>query len=97
MGDENPINQSDFIVRIGTFLMLLGTFFIILFLASDFAKQTDFDWLFLGVSFLLVGFLFRRKAPPPPPSDRFSGVRKWRANAEKRKQEKVDKRKANKK
>ena len=96
MSDEQPIDQDDFIVRIGTFLMLLGAFFTIMFLASDFSDQTDFDWLFLGVLFLLVGFLFRRRAPPPPPSGRFSGVRKMRENMKKRKQEKEDKKKAKK-
>jgi hypothetical protein len=96
MGDEQPIKQDDLVPRIGTFLMLLGTFFFILFLASDLSDQTDFDWLFLGVLLFLVGYLFRRRAPSPPPSGRFSGLRKWRENAKKRKQEKAEKKKVKK-
>jgi len=91
MGDEQPIKQDDLVPRIGTFLILLGIFFFILFLASDSSDQTDFDWLFLGVLFFLVGLVFRRRAPPPPSSGRFSGMRKWRENRKKRKQEKAEK------
>jgi len=97
MGDEQPVNQDDLVPRIGTFLMLLGAFAFIFFLASDFSKQTDFDWLFAGVILSLIGFVLRRRVPPPPPSGRFSGVRKWRANAKKRKQDKAEKKKAKKK
>jgi len=88
MGDEQPVNQDDLVPRIGTFLMLLGIFAFIFFLASDFSNQTDFDWLFAGVLLFLIGFVFRRRAPAPPPSGRFSGVRKWREDAKKRKQDK---------
>jgi len=94
MGDEQPVNQDDLVPRIGTFLMLLGIFAFIFFLASDFSNQTDFDWLFAGVVLFLIGFLFRRRAPPPPPSGRFSGVRKWQEDAKKRKQAKAEKKKA---
>ena len=97
MGDEQPVDQDDFVARIGTFLILLGIFFSILFVASDLSSQTDFDWLFLGVLFFLIGLVFRRRAPPLPPSGRFSGIRKLRENIKKRKQEKEDKKKAKKK
>jgi len=96
MGDEQNVNQDDFVPRIGTFLILLGIFAFIFFLASDFSNQTDFDWLFAGVVLFLIGFVLRRRAPPPPPSGRFSGVRKWREDAKKRKQEKAEKKKAKK-
>jgi len=86
--DENQTDQSEFIPRIGTFLNLLGVFFFILFLASDFANQPDFDWLFLGILALSIGIIFRRRAPPPPPSERFTMVRKLRENAKKRREEK---------
>ena len=94
MSDEHPVDPNDFVVRIGTFLIILGIFAFIFFLASDFSNQTDFDWLFAGVVLFLIGFVFRRKAPPPPPSGRFSGIRKWRENAKKRKQERAEKKKA---
>lgn len=96
MSNERPADQGDFVPRIGTFLMLLGIFAFIFFLASDFSNQTDFDWLFAGVVLFLIGLVFRRRAPPPPPSGRFGGVRKWREDAKKRKQAKAEKKKAKK-
>ena len=96
MGEEQETKQDDLIPRIGTFLVLLGLFAFILFLASDLSNQTDFDCLFVGMLLLAIGWLFRRRATPPPPSRRFSGVRKWRENAKNRKQEKAEKKKAKK-
>jgi len=97
MGDEQPTPQEDLVPRIGTFLVLLGIFSLILFLASDFADKPDFDWLFIGMVLAAIGFFFRRRASPPPSAGRFSGIRKLRENSRKRKQEKADKKKAKKK
>ena len=83
--------QNDIVPRIGTFFLLLGIFFFIFFLASNFAHQTDFDWLFLAVLLLAVGFGLRRRASSPPPASRFSGIQKMRENAKKRKEEKAKK------
>ena len=83
--------QNDIVPRIGTFFLLLGIFFFIFFLASNFARQTDFDWLFLSVLLLAVGFGLRRRASPPPPAGRFSGIQKMRKNAKKRNEEKAKK------
>lgn len=89
MGDEQPPSSpDDFIPRIGTFMMLLGIFAFIIFLASDFGRQANFDWFFAGVVLFTIGFVMSRQKPPPPPSGRFSGIRKWRENSKKRKQEK---------
>ncbi|MFZ5821618.1 MAG: hypothetical protein ACOYYJ_17110 [Chloroflexota bacterium] len=88
---ENQTDQGEFIPRIGTFLILLGIFFFILFLASDFARQPDFDWLFLGMLAVAVGIVFRRRAPPPPPAGRFALLRKLREEARKRREEKSKK------
>ena len=88
MGEEQETKQEDLVPRIGTFLVLLGLFAFILFLASDLSNQTDFDWLFVGMLLMGIGWLFRRRAKPPPSSGRFSSVRKWRENSKKRKQEK---------
>jgi len=71
--------QKDLVPRIGTFLLVLGVFFFIFFLVSDFARQPDFDWLFLGVLLVAVGFGLRRRAAPPPPAGRFSGLNKYLA------------------
>lgn len=67
----------EFIVRIGTFLILLGMGMLILFVASDYAKQPNFDYLFWTVLAVTVGILLRRLKAPPPPSGRFETLRKW--------------------
>jgi hypothetical protein len=91
MGEEQPTPQSEFVPRVGTFLILLGIFSLIFFIASDFSNQTDFDWLFIGMVLLGIGFIFRRRAAPPPPAGRFSMVRKMREDAKKRKEERAKK------
>jgi hypothetical protein len=91
MGEEEPTSQSDLIPRVGTFLFLLGIFSLIFFLASDFAKQPDFDWLFVGMVLLGFGILLRRRAPAPPPAGRFAMLRKMREDAKKRKDERAKK------
>ena len=92
---NNPENREgtrgEFLARIGTFLILAGLFFFILFIASDYASQTDFDWLFLGLLFLVAGFILRRRAPPPRSSGRFSTLKRLRAQSKKRKEENRDK------
>ena len=88
MSDEPERNQQtrgDFAARIGTFLILLGIFFFIIFIASD------FDWLFLGLLFVVIGIVLRRRAPPPPPSGRFATINRMRADARKRREDKLNK------
>jgi hypothetical protein len=87
-GESGPIEP-----RIGTFFLLMGSGLIILFIASDTAGKANFDYFFYGVIGLVIGFFLRRKAPAPPPSNRFSGLRKMRENAKKRKEEKAKKKK----
>ncbi len=67
----------EFVVRIGTFLILLGIGMLILFVASDYAKQANFDYLFWAVLAVTVGLMLRRQKAPPPPSGRFESLRKW--------------------
>lgn len=83
--------QKELVPRIGTFLLVLGFFFFILFLTSDFANQPNFDYLFLGLLLAAVGYVFRRRAAPPPPASRFGAIRKMREDAKKRREEKVKK------
>lgn len=83
--------EKEFVPRIGTFLIMMGIFFFILFMASEFAGKPDFDWLFVGLLFVGTGFLFRRRAAPPPSAGRFSGLRKLRGDAKKRKEKKAKK------
>jgi len=87
---EDPLGP-----RVGTFFILIGIGLLILFAASDVAPGADveFDYFFLGVLGVVIGILFRRKAPKPPPSNRFSRLRAMR---EKSKQRKADKKKKKK-
>lgn len=91
MGQEDPTTESDLVPRVGTFMLLLGIFSLIFFVASDFARQPDFDWLFVGMVLMGFGFVLRRRAPPLPPTGRFGMFRKMREDAKKRKEDKEKK------
>ena len=69
---------KEFIIRIGTFFLLIGSGIFILFIASDYAGKTNFDYLFWAVLSVTVGIMLRRRKAPPPPSGRFSYVRRLR-------------------
>ena len=79
---------NEFIIRIGTFFILLGVGIFILFIASDYANQTNFDYLFWAVLAVTVGILLRRRKPPAPPSGRFSYLRGLRGQSKKHREEK---------
>jgi len=63
--------MEGFILRIGTFFIVIGVGVFILFIASNYADKTNFDYLCLAVSAIAMGLLIRRRKPPPPPSGRF--------------------------
>ncbi len=69
---------NELIIRMGTFFVLIGAGIFILFIASDAAGKTNFDYLCAAVICVTVGIMFRRRKPPGPPSGRFSYVRKLR-------------------
>jgi hypothetical protein len=69
---------DEFVIRIGTFFIVIGVGIFILFVASDYANQTNFDYLFWSVLSITLGLLFRRRKPPPPPSGRFSIIHRKR-------------------
>jgi hypothetical protein len=91
MGEEGPTPQGELVPRVGTFMLLLGIFSLIFFLASDFADKPEFDWLFGGMVLLGFGILLRRRAPPMPSAGRFGIMRRMREEAKKRKEERAKK------
>ncbi len=70
--------MNEFIIRIGTFFIVIGIGILILFIASDFANKPDFDYFFLSMLVIGLGWLLRRRKPPPPSSGRFSTFRRMR-------------------
>lgn len=69
---------NEFIIRIGTFFVLIGVGIFIIFVASDFAGKTNFDYLFWAVLSVTVGVMLQRRKPPGPPSGRFGYIRRLR-------------------
>ena len=80
--------MNEFVIRIGTFFIVIGVGLLILFIASDLANQPDFDYFFLSMISIGFGWLLRRRKPPPPSAGRFSMFRKAREGAQKRREEK---------
>jgi hypothetical protein len=78
---------AEFVVRIGTFCIVLGVGILILFLASDYAGNANFDYLFWAVLCVTVGILLRRRRPAPPPSERFAAFRRFRGHGHDRKED----------
>jgi MYXO-CTERM domain-containing protein len=69
---------SEFISRIGTFLILLGAGILILFIASQGAGSANFDYLFWALLAIIVGFFIRRRRETGTPAERFSLLRRLR-------------------
>jgi hypothetical protein len=66
---------NNLLSRLGTFFILIGCGFLILFVGSVIAREFSILYLFLATTALLLGFVFHRAAPHPEPT-RFSGIRK---------------------
>ena len=64
-------NDDPFEVRMGTFFMVLGGGAFLLFILSDVADQVDFDYFFISMILIAIGYYLRRTKAPPPPSGRF--------------------------
>jgi len=82
-------NEDPIIVRVGTFFLVMGIAVFLLFVTSDLADKVDFDYLFISVLLIFIGWYFRRGKAPPPSAGRFSYVNKSREDARKRKAEKL--------
>lgn len=68
-------NSDPIIVRVGTFFMVLGGAAFMLFVTSDLADKVDFDFLFVAMVLLGIGWYFRRGKAPPPASGRFTWLK----------------------
>jgi hypothetical protein len=84
MDSEDPLT-----VRVGTFFFVIGGGVFLLFVASDLAEQADFDYLFMAILMMGIGWMFRRGKAPPPSSGRFAWWRNNRDEARKKKEEKA--------
>ncbi len=82
-------NDDPVIVRMGTFFFVIGVGILILFIASDLADQADFDYFFMAVLLIAIGWVFRRKKAPPPSAGRFAYLKNMRENARKKREEKL--------
>jgi hypothetical protein len=66
--------------KIGSFLLLVGGTFLVLFILSIAANSPDYNLLVLGGLIFLFGFFFHwiSPRPAPPPNDRFRSIKKLR-------------------
>ncbi len=71
-------NEDPLIVRVGTFFLVMGGGVFILFVVSDFAENADFDYLFIALLLMSIGWVFRRGKAPPPSAGRFEWLRRKR-------------------
>lgn len=74
-------NEDPLIVRVGMFFMVMGLGSFVLFVTSDIAEKVDFDYLFIAMLLIAIGWSMYRKKAPPPPAGRFEYLRKMRENA----------------
>jgi membrane protein implicated in regulation of membrane protease activity len=85
MDNEDPI-----IFRVGMFFYVIGGGAFVLFVASDLAERAEFDFLFIAVLMIGLGWMFRRGMTPPPSAGRFAWLNKQREEARKKKQGKQE-------
>ena len=72
------MEEDSLTIRMGTFFMMMGLGSFVLFVTSDIADKVDFDYLFVAMLLISVGWFFLRKKAPPPPAGRFEYLRKLR-------------------
>jgi hypothetical protein len=90
--EEDPLGP-----RVGTFFYVLGFGSFILFIASDLAEKPDFDYMFVAMLLIGVGWMFRRNKPPPPSAGRFSIFRRMREDSRRRRGDRLKTNKDNEK
>ena len=87
--------MSEFIARVGTFFYLMAIGLLVLFFASDVSSnysadiKTNYDLFFVSLILFVMGFIFRKRAAPPPAADRFRIFRRYRDNQKQKQEEKA--------
>ncbi len=71
---------KEFIARIGDFFLVIGVFLFVLFVSSDLADSADFDYLFLSMLALGLGWYLRRRRPARASPGRFAWLNKTRTS-----------------
>jgi hypothetical protein len=79
MGDPG-YNRKEFLYRIGTFFLLVGTGLLIFFMLSESAQKPAFDYFCWSMILLIIGFMFRAqyRKPALPPSGRFGIFKRFK-------------------
>lgn len=80
MGEPQQYNRKEFIYRVGTFFLLVGTGLLIFFMLSEAEQKPTFSYFCWSMVLLILGFAFRAqyKKPGPPPSGRFSVLKRFK-------------------
>ncbi len=80
--------EDSFSVRVGMFLLVVGAGAFLLFVVSDIADKTDYDYFFTAMVLMGIGWFMWRKKPAPPSSGRFESLKRLRENRGKKREEK---------
>jgi hypothetical protein len=81
--------EDSFSIRVGMFLLVIGGGAFLLFVVSDIADKTDFDYLFVSLVLMGIGWAMWRKKPPPPSAGRFASFNKWNEERRRKREEKL--------
>jgi hypothetical protein len=73
MGEPQGYNRKEFVHRVGTFFLLVAIGLLILFLLSEQAGGTNFEYFCWSTILFVLGFIFRSqyRKPASPASGRF--------------------------
>ena len=87
MGAPQGFDRKEFLHRIGTFFLIVGIGLLVLFMASESARQVTFEYFCWSLILIVIGLVFRgqfrRKVAP---SGRFSLVKRLMPKAKKEEQ-----------
>ncbi len=65
--------------RVGQFILFIGLILLVIFFTTDQAKHPQYELFFFGLIGVGCGvYLIWRDLKPPPESQRFRSLRKWR-------------------